>query len=320
MIIPRCSICGAWFPLRPIQFIDGVVCRDCFRESGLPSADLKASYKTVPVYVVLDDGDRKRQRKERGIHEKERIKRQAEEWEIERKEKKAREIERRKREEEDRVREVAAKKQTIKEKRDRESPGFSKAVVFHSRWLMEDDAIIFFPNKGRIAIREMAATKEYELEKILEFEVLEGGFSIAKGGLGRAVVGGLLLGGTGAVVGAVTGGKKSKDVVTSLQLKLTLNDPETPVRLIDFISFESKRDGFHYKEGEKRLSEAVAMFKIMFKKNEKVRSENHRERPEEQQESSRTSCADELIKLKSLLDQGVITKTEFQKQKKRIMK
>ncbi|EPZ54444.1 hypothetical protein H477_3583 [[Clostridium] sordellii ATCC 9714] len=48
----------------------------------------------------------------------------------------------------------------------------------------------------------------YNYKDIIEFELLEDGESITKGGLGRAVAGGVLLGGVGAIVGGVTGIEK----------------------------------------------------------------------------------------------------------------
>ncbi len=50
----------------------------------------------------------------------------------------------------------------------------------------------------------------FEFSNLLNFELLEDGETITKGGLGRAVAGGLLFGGVGAIVGGVTGGKKKQ--------------------------------------------------------------------------------------------------------------
>lgn len=67
----------------------------------------------------------------------------------------------------------------------------------------------------------------YYYNQIVDFELLEDGETITKGGLGRAVAGGLLFGGIGAIVGGVTGGKKSKGICKSLQIKITLrNSPK----------------------------------------------------------------------------------------------
>ena len=77
-------------------------------------------------------------------------------------------------------------------------------------------------NKGLFS--KNVVPKIFNYSDIVDFELLEDGESIAKGGLGRAVVGGVLFGGIGAVVGGITGKKKSKPVCNSLKIKITLND------------------------------------------------------------------------------------------------
>ena len=54
----------------------------------------------------------------------------------------------------------------------------------------------------------------YSYDDIIDFELLEDGTSVASGGLGRALVGGALFGGAGAIVGGVTGKRKLKIFVT----------------------------------------------------------------------------------------------------------
>lgn len=53
----------------------------------------------------------------------------------------------------------------------------------------------------------------YDYSDITSFELIEDGESITKGGLGRALAGGLVFGGAGAVVGGITGGKKQNHFV-----------------------------------------------------------------------------------------------------------
>lgn len=63
-----------------------------------------------------------------------------------------------------------------------------------------------------------------------------------KSGLGRAVAGGLLFGGAGAVVGAVTGSKQRDAIETNVyELHLTINDIKDPYFMIIFSKFEDAR-------------------------------------------------------------------------------
>lgn len=50
----------------------------------------------------------------------------------------------------------------------------------------------------------------FRYQNLLDYELIEDGETITKGGLGRAVAGGVLFGGVGAIVGGVTGLKRLK--------------------------------------------------------------------------------------------------------------
>ena len=63
--------------------------------------------------------------------------------------------------------------------------------------------------------------------------------SIAKGGIGRAAVGGILFGGAGAIVGAST--RKQKEVCDSLQVKVTVKGYKDPAFFIKLISTGTKK-------------------------------------------------------------------------------
>lgn len=77
----------------------------------------------------------------------------------------------------------------------------------------------------------------YSFDKILQFELLEDGKTIAEGGLGSALAGGLLFGGVGAMVGASVGSKTMRGTCTTLQLKVVMNDLNTPVLYLEFMPF-----------------------------------------------------------------------------------
>lgn len=86
----------------------------------------------------------------------------------------------------------------------------------------------------------------YDYSDVVSMELLEDGRTINKGGIGRAIVGGALFGGAGAVVGAVT--RKSKDVCKNLQVKVTVRDMNNPTVLITFINKSTKKDSATYKK------------------------------------------------------------------------
>lgn len=152
--------------------------------------------------------------------------------------------------------------------------------------------------------------KIYNYSDIVDFELLEDGESITKGGLGRAVAGGVLFGGVGAIVGGVTGGKKSKSVCNSLKIKITVNDIKNPVVYINFLSTATKKDSFTYKNAYKLAHECISVLQLIC---------NDQKPSEEDISVSLISGADEILKYKNLLDNGIITQEEFDAKKKQLL-
>ncbi|QTD41944.1 SHOCT domain-containing protein [Sporosarcina sp. Te-1] len=150
----------------------------------------------------------------------------------------------------------------------------------------------------------------YKYSDIVNFELIEDGESVATGGLGRALVGGALFGGVGAIVGGVTGKRKSKAFCSNLKLKVTIKDMKNPVVYLDFINTKMKKDGNAYKTIARTAQECLSIFQLICDK-QKNESNNTT--------SSALSTADEIKKFKELLDEGVITNEEFDKKKKELL-
>ena len=78
---------------------------------------------------------------------------------------------------------------------------------------------------------------------IIESEIIAGENSITKTSrsskIAGAAVGGLLLGGVGAVIGGVSGKKITTKEIKDVKLKLLINDTKNPVHLINFSGFDS---------------------------------------------------------------------------------
>lgn len=103
----------------------------------------------------------------------------------------------------------------------------------------------------------------YSYTDIMDYELIEDGNSITKGGLGRAVAGGVLFGGVGAIVGGVTGGKKTTQTCSKLQIKIVINDIDSPILYIDLITVETKKDNPVYKNAIDAAQEIIAVLQIM---------------------------------------------------------
>lgn len=152
---------------------------------------------------------------------------------------------------------------------------------------------------------------EYSFSDIVDFELLENGESVAKGGLGRAVVGGVLFGGAGAVVGGVTANRKNKAVCNSMRIKIVLNDINSPNAYIDLIKTATKKDSSKYKQRTEAAQECLSVLQLMCNIQNNVDEENLQDKE--------NSDVDNLRKFKALLDDGIITQEDFDAKKKHIL-
>lgn len=149
----------------------------------------------------------------------------------------------------------------------------------------------------------------FNLADINDFEVIENGETVTSGGLGRAAVGALAFGGTGAIVGAITGKKKTKSIIENLKIKINMNDLDAPVIYINLITTKTKTSSLTYKMGIKQADSIVSSLDVLVKQYQNIA-------PAEPVVSSTT---DEIRKFKALLDDGIINQDEFDAKKAELL-
>ena len=152
----------------------------------------------------------------------------------------------------------------------------------------------------------------FKFNELVKFELREDGDSVCGGGLGRALVGGALFGGFGAIAGAMTAGKKTRKMLSSLEIVITTAQPYRPTIRIDMLPFGGK-----HKSGSmmynKYMKDAQDVMSFL---NSISHNAKHDKLPDAKKSSS---PADEIIKFKVLLDKGIITEEEFQQKKKELL-
>ena len=144
----------------------------------------------------------------------------------------------------------------------------------------------------------------FNYDQLVDFELIEDGSSVANGGLGSAVVGGLLFGEMGAIVGAAAGRRKIKPMCESLCIKLTVKDFTYPTFYINLITDKIKKSSFKYKSIMKRAQEVLSQLQLV------VNS---------QSENQSVDATDEIRKYKALLDDGLITQEEYEIKKNELL-
>ncbi|EJN93089.1 SHOCT domain-containing protein [Oenococcus oeni] len=197
-----------------------------------------------------------------------------------------------------------------KEKRQNEKQEYENILQsFEKTSSLESEKIIFSDKRNEVLIKKTLLGKRYFVypyKEIIGYKPIINGKSIKKHhGITRAIVGGALLGGAGAIVGAVTGGKQY-DVVDKLAISIFFKDNKQFEMI--FLNSETKTDSFTYKT----LQES---FNLLANKLESIISINNANVTD----SKKVSDADEISKFKALLDEGTITKGEFDAKKKQIL-
>ena len=169
---------------------------------------------------------------------------------------------------------------------------------------------IFIDNtKKEIIVKNFIDPSYYTLpfSSIIECEILEDDATIAKGGIGRAVIGGVLAGGIGAIVGAGT--RKSKNVVNSLKIRITTKDIINAMRIINIITEQTNKSDSSYVLAENYANELYSTITSI------ISNESNQDNGE-----ISTDPYLELEKLSELFKKGIITENEFSSKKTELLK
>ena len=151
----------------------------------------------------------------------------------------------------------------------------------------------------------------HSYDEISNYELLEDGDTITKGGIGSAIIGGALFGGAGAIVGGVTGKKRSKTIMKSLDIKISLKNKYRKQITISFVpSLQEYKSGtLLYNTAHSQAEKITSIIDNMVSSC----------RSDEQVPLASTSNADEILKYKNLMDSGIITQDEFEQKKKQLL-
>lgn len=108
--------------------------------------------------------------------------------------------------------------------------------------------------------------QKIKFEDVIECEIIEDNTTIAKGGIGRALVGGVLAGGVGAIVGAGT--RSTSNVTNNLAVRIITADIKNSLVMITLIETMTKRDTEMYKMCMNTAQEIYSTVISVIKANE----------------------------------------------------
>ena len=173
------------------------------------------------------------------------------------------------------------------------------------------------------------STKEVSFNQIISVEILEDNTLLSSKSttrtIGGALLGGALAGGAGMVVGGLSGDSKQKKKVSKVLVKIKFRDYSTPsLEIPCFVASELTWSGevktddvdwWLYKE-ELQNAQKIADYVSVI-----IDEVDRQEKQSQSVESSfvKSSVADELAKLASLNEQGILTDEEFRAQKEKLL-
>lgn len=118
--------------------------------------------------------------------------------------------------------------------------------------------------------------KEYAFNDILNYDLLEDGKTITttigkkKASLGKAMIGGALFGGAGAIVGGSSGKINSTSTednyCTKLDIKITLSNLSTPCEIIHLISSGVNRESRIYHQKYDDAQKIISLLNVIISK------------------------------------------------------
>lgn len=171
----------------------------------------------------------------------------------------------------------------------------------------------FFANSENKTFRVAGQTGCCKYEDLVDFELCEDNVTVAKGGVGRALIGGALFGSAGAVVGAVT--RSTANVTRSMYIRITAK--EVGMLKIILISSEVSRDSFVYNVAKDCAEKIISQLEIIASGEKEAGNSGNQQNTKASNDNF--SVADELLKFKQLLDMGVLTEEEFKQQKEKLL-
>lgn len=175
---------------------------------------------------------------------------------------------------------------------------------------------------------EERAHKTINYSDIIEVSYEENGNQLFSKSTGRtvggAIVGGMLMGGAGAVVGGLSGDTKQNKEVKTMDIKILLRSTEQTSYVLHFMASSSPlntknaTDKEKYEEFLKNANKAKDLLSIIID-DARQNAPQIAHVVSQPVVSKSSSIADELTKLAKLKNEGILTEEEFQDQKAKLL-
>lgn len=171
--------------------------------------------------------------------------------------------------------------------------------------------------------KDTITQKTLPYNSIMSAELFENGTSINKivssSMIGRTIIGGALGGGVGAIIGGLSGKQKTIEQVSEIYLHITINDMSTPSFNIYFLESACTKGDVVYNRSMNKARNTLGLIGIIIKRAEEKNANITIQNGSAPTNTSNILIADELKKLTELFESGVLTETEYFRQKSRLL-
>ena len=189
--------------------------------------------------------------------------------------------------------------------------------IIISNHIGQKDSIVINNNERVVSFNiSKIVGKKYRFEDIIKYEVVENGNSVVTGTAGQALVGGIFFG----IGGAIVGSSMSKDVrgkCNNLSVIIYLNDVVVPTIEIVAVNKEIEKDSDVYKKAVLLVHEICSNLEYVI--NNKTIEDSLNNLTSSKKLDSDISMRDQIKELKEMMNEGLITKEEFEQKKKQIL-
>ena len=176
----------------------------------------------------------------------------------------------------------------------------------------------------KIALIRGQFIRTIDYKDLISSEIFEDGSAVTRtvrsSQLGGALVGGIALGGVGAIIGGLSGKKVTDDKVKQITLRITVDNTSSPIHEIGFMNYEAKKSEGYYRSAMARAQHWHGLMEVLIRRADEATV------PSTPQLSAQwgnttppASVADEIKKLVDLRVAGILTEEEFAQQKARLL-
>ncbi len=112
-----------------------------------------------------------------------------------------------------------------------------------------------------------ASSNLISYKDILTLEIFENGVAVTKtvrsSQIASALIGGLALGGIGVIVGGLSGKKQLSETVNKIDIRLIINNTNSPLFDLNFLAVETNKNEALYKQVMERTRHCYGLIKII---------------------------------------------------------